>query len=117
MEKVTLSNYGYKVAQIEINSNCNMACSFCPHPIKEDKTTKLPMQDIKNTIDQIDANDEKLDHICFSQFNEPLLDNRIFEIIEYAQSCGFKVLMITNGLLLNKEKTSFLNNLRNFFKR
>ena len=51
MEKVTLSNYGYKVAQIEINSNCNMACSFCPYPIKEDKTSKLPMQDIKNTLD------------------------------------------------------------------
>ena len=55
MEKVTLSNYGYKVAQIEINANCNMACSFCPYPIKEDKTTKLPTQDIINTIDQIDA--------------------------------------------------------------
>ena len=44
MEKVTLSNYGYKVAQIEINSNCNMACSFCPYPIKEDKTSKAKIR-------------------------------------------------------------------------
>ena len=104
MEKVTLSNYGYKVAQIEINANCNMACSFCPYPIKEDKTTKLPTQDIINTIDQIDANDEKLDHICFSQINEPLLDNRFFEIAEYAKKSGFKIRLVTNGILLNKEK-------------
>ena len=104
MEKVTLSNYGYKVAQIEINANCNMACSFCPYPIKEDKTTKLPTQDIINTIDQIDANDEKLDHICFSQINEPLLDNRFFEVAEYAKKSGFKIRLTTNGVLLNKEK-------------
>ena len=48
-------------------------------------------QDIKNTIDQIDANDEKLDHLCFSQINEPLLDNRFFEVAEYAKKSGFKI--------------------------
>ena len=48
MEKVTLSDYGYTAIGIEINSNCNMECSFCPYPLKEDKTTKLPLDDIKN---------------------------------------------------------------------
>jgi len=104
MEKVTLSNYGFQCPQIEINSNCNMACSFCPYPIKEDKTTKLPMQDIKNIIDQIDANDEKLQYMAFSQINEPLLDNRFFEVAEYAKKSGFKIRLATNGILLNKEK-------------
>ena len=33
-----------------------------------------------------------------------LLDNRIFEIVEYAQKNNLKVNFITNGLLLNKEK-------------
>ena len=81
-----------------------MACSFCPYPLKEDKKSKLAFDEIKKIINQIDPNDKEFKYITFSQFNEPLLDNRIFEIIEYAQSCGFKVLMITNGLLLNKEK-------------
>ena len=52
MEKVTLSDYGFRATQIEINSNYNMACSFSPYPIKEDKTTKLNLQNVKNIIDQ-----------------------------------------------------------------
>ena len=67
---------------------------------EEDKTTKLPTQDIINTIDQIDPNDEKLDHICFSQINEPLLDNRFFEIAEYAKKSGFKIDKFFKGSLL-----------------
>ena len=104
MEKVTVSDYGYHALNVEINANCNMACTFCPYPIKDDKTTKLPIQDIKNIIDQIDANDEKLQYITFHQTNEPLLDNRFFEIAEYAKKSGFKIRLVTNGILLNKEK-------------
>ena len=91
MEKVTLSDYGFHAAQIEINSNCNMACSFCPYPIKEDKTTKLPMDYIKNVIDQVDVNDNKLEYMTFEQVNESLLDNRYFEAAEYAKKSGFKI--------------------------
>ena len=104
MEKITLSEYGYDCVQIETSSACNMACSFCPYPLKDDKTTKLPLQDIKNIIDQIDPNDKKFRHIAFSLFNEPLLDDRIFEVAEYAKKSGFKILITTNGILLNKEK-------------
>jgi len=104
MEKITLSNYGYSILQVETSAACNMACTFCPYPLKEDKTTKLSFENIKNIIDQIDVNDKKFQYITFSQFNEPLLDNRIFDIIAYAKKSGFKVKMVTNGLLLNKEK-------------
>ena len=104
MEKINLSDYGYDCLQIETASACNMACSFCPYPLKEDKTTKLALQDIKNIIDQIDPNDKKFRHIDLSLFNEPLLDSRVFEVAQYAKKSGFKVLMTTNGVLLNKEK-------------
>ena len=104
MEKVTLSNYGYYAANIEINASCNMACTFCPYPIKEDKKTKLPIEDVKKILDQIDPNDEKLEYIAFAQVNEPLLDNRFFEIAEYAKKSGLPVRLTTNGVLLNKEK-------------
>ena len=60
MERINISEYGYHAAQIEINSNCNMACSFCPYPIKEDKTTKIPLDNVKNIIDQINPDDQKL---------------------------------------------------------
>ena len=88
-----------------------MECSFCPYPLKDDKESKLSLEDIKGIIDQINPNDPKLDYITFSQFNEPLFDNRIFDLISYAQEKGLKVLLITNGLLLNKKK-----NIENLFK-
>ena len=100
MEKINLSDYGYDCLQIETASACNMACSFCPYPLKEDKTTKIALQDIKNIIDQVNPNDKKFRHIDFSLFNEPLLDSsRFFEIADYAKKSGFKVLLTTNGVL------------------
>ena len=103
-QKITLSDYGYSILQIETIAACNMECSFCPYPLKSDKTSKLNIDAIKKILNQIDPNDKKFEYVNFSQFNEPLLDKRIFEIMEYAQKLDFKVLMITNGLLLNKEK-------------
>ena len=102
--KINLSEYGFTILQIESTAACNMACSFCPYPLKEDKSSKMNIEDIKTIINQVNPDDEKFNYVTFSQFNEPLLDRRIFELIEYVQSQGFKVLMITNGLLLNKEK-------------
>ena len=104
LQKIKLSEYGFNELQIESYAACNMACSFCPYPLKEDKTSKLPEENIKNILNQVDSSDEKLRYVTFSQFNEPLLDSRLFDNIEYAQNLGFKVLVITNGLLLNKEK-------------
>lgn len=108
---INLSDYGFNILQIESYAACNMECSFCPYPLKDDKESKLSLEDIENIIDQINPNDPRLDYITFSQFNEPLLDNRIFDLISYAQKKGLKVLLITNGLLLNKKK-----NIENLFR-
>ena len=108
---INLSEFGFNILQIESYAACNMECSFCPYPLKDDKESKLNTDEIKNVIDQINPNDPKFDYITFSQFNEPLLDSRIFELIEYAQNKGLNVLLITNGLLLNKKK-----NIENIFK-
>ena len=104
MEKIKLSNFGFRILQIETKAACNMACSFCPYPLKEDKTSSLEMNEIKKIINQISSGDKEFKYITFSQFNEPLLDSRKFEIIEYTKRLGHKIYFITNGLLLNKEK-------------
>ena len=66
MEKIKLSNYGFKVLQIETTAACNMQCSFCPYPLKEDKTSKLELNNIFNILDQVDANDDKFKYVTFS---------------------------------------------------
>lgn len=104
MSELKLSDYGFNILQIESTAACNMACSFCPYPLKDDKTSKLELAKIYSLLDQLDSKDRGLEYITFSQFNEPLLDNRIFEILDYCNKKNLPVLFITNGLLLNKEK-------------
>ena len=85
MNKIKLSDHGFNILQIETVAACNMACSFCPYPLKDDKTSKLDLENIYSILDQVDADDTKLKYITFSQFNEPLLDNRIFDIMDFCQ--------------------------------
>ncbi len=104
MKKLNLSNFGFNILQIETKAACNMACSFCPYPLKDDKTSTLDFESIKRILNQVNPKDPKFKYLTFSQFNEPLLDNRIFEIVQYAKNLGFKIYFVTNGLLLNKSK-------------
>ena len=43
IEKINLSNFGFNILQVETKAACNMACSFCPYPLKDDKTSKLEL--------------------------------------------------------------------------
>jgi len=102
--KIKLSDYAYSILQIESKLKCNMNCRFCPYPAIETKGSELSQDEVYSIIDSVDPNDEKLEYLCFSQFSEPLLDERIFEFIKYAKNKGFKVFLATNGLLLDSEK-------------
>lgn len=99
-----ISKFGYTILQIETKGSCNMACQFCPYPLREDNQSVLNESDIFHLIDQINPNDKSFEYVCFSQFNEPLLDLRIFDFIKYANSKNVKNLLITNALLLNKKE-------------
>jgi|TARA_B100001059_G_C17829623_1_gene583716 radical SAM protein with 4Fe4S-binding SPASM domain len=103
LNKIKISDYGFDTLQIESTAACNMACSFCPYPLKEDKTSKIELNDIYSLLDSIDFSDKKFKYVTFSQFNEPLLDKRIFDILKYCKEKDIPVLFITNGLLLNKQ--------------
>lgn len=104
---VNILKYGYSVLQIETMSNCNMKCRFCAYPTRLDKGKILSEEIIYNIIDSLTL-DDKFEYICFSHFNEPLLDNRIYKFIEKAKSKKLPVMVITNGLLF-KNKDVILN--------
>ena len=90
LEKIKLSDYGFNQLQIETKAACNMACGFCPYPLRPDKESILDIEQVKSVIEQIRADDERFKYVTFSQFNEPLLDNRIFDIVEHAQKHNLK---------------------------
>jgi len=75
---VNIAQYGYSIVEIETKSVCNMLCKFCPYPIRDDKYDVLPDQMVYEILDSIEP-DKNLEYVCFSQFNEPLLDERIYD--------------------------------------
>ncbi len=103
-DKIKLSDYSFSVLQIETKTGCNMKCKFCPEPLRKVKGITLSDDDVYKAIDVIDAHDSKLEYLCFSGYNEPLMDPRIFKFIEYAKGKKFGVLIPTNGLLFNSDE-------------
>lgn len=99
---IDITKYGFSMIQIETISSCNMACSFCGYPLRRDKESILPSDVVDNLIDSLYASDG-FKHICFSQFNEPLLDSRIYEFIKRAKRKNLPVMVVTNGLLFNSK--------------
>src|SRR5688500_13292110 len=86
---VNIAKYGYTVLQIETAAACNMACTFCAYPTKEDQQSRMPDEIVRRAILSVDPASDGFQHICFSQFNEPLMDTRIHGFIRFAQQQGF----------------------------
>jgi radical SAM protein with 4Fe4S-binding SPASM domain len=101
MEKANLHKFGRTILQIETIAACNMSCCFCPYALKEDKRSILPSNVVHLILDEIDPKQDGFEYVTFSQFNEPLLDRRIFDFIRHAKDNGISTLFITNGLLLS----------------
>ena len=101
---IDISKYGYSILQIETYSACNMKCEFCPYPLRIDKESLLDEDIVYSLLDSVDPASPGFEYLTFSQFNEPLMDPRIFEFYKRANALGFKQLAITNGLLLNSPK-------------
>ena len=99
-EAVNIAKYGFSVLQIETMSTCDMKCRFCVYPIRSDRGQVLPEEKVLQLIDVLDI-DKAFEYITFSQFNEPLLDKRLFAFIKHAKNRNLPVLIITNGLLFH----------------
>ena len=82
---------------IELTSNCNLSCSYCPRPRI---SRELPYGLFKKIVDEASL----YGHRSFSLhlFGEPLLYPRIIESIRYLKRRGHTVILTTNGLLLGK---------------
>jgi radical SAM protein with 4Fe4S-binding SPASM domain len=94
---------------IETINKCNNVCSFCSAS-KQNDIRKLEIMDNKlfeKIINELIETDGKR-KISFHINNEPLLDNRICDFIEYARKkldnkTNIKLSLYTNGILLTRE--------------
>jgi len=81
---------------LETSSICNFSCDFCPRP-KENGT--MPIEDIKRIIKE--AADVGVETIKPFWRGEPLIDERMPEILKYAKECGLKTMLNSNGSWYN----------------
>lgn len=101
---LNLPKYGFRFLNIETCGNCNMNCKFCNWDSRSNKQAILDEITIHRLVDEATARDSGCEAINFSQFNEPLLDKRLFDFISYTKKRGMPVILVSNGLLLGKDK-------------
>lgn len=95
---------------------CNLACNFCPCNTsdykKEERHQKMSWEFFVKIIDDIKEFDVKLKYISLYGYGEPLLHEKIVDMIAYtkkADVAGY-VEITTNGLLLSREISEKLVN-------
>lgn len=91
-------------AFFEITNACNLDCSFC-HGTKR-KLRYLSPSEFQRGAEQLR---EFADYLYFHLMGEPLLHPMLGTFLNIAQELGFRVILTTNGTLLNKKKDILLS--------
>lgn len=90
---------------VEVTNDCMLNCIMCPHSQLKDKTGYMPFDRFKKIIDECSRH-YSLGDLVFSGFGEPLLHPQLIEMSKYAKKKGIpKVRLITNAVLLSRQKT------------
>ena len=93
----------FRKIYLEITNVCNLRCSFCPGTSRAPKSLNE---------DEFSLLTDKLrpysDHLYFHLMGEPLCHSLLESFLEIAHSKGFKVIITTNGTLLEKRKEALL---------
>lgn len=89
---------------VEISNICNLNCSFCPGTTRKPK--RMSTEEFEIVLNKIKS---YTDFIYFHLLGEPLCHPNLAELLKIAEDMNFKVIIITNGTLLNKNKDILLN--------
>jgi len=84
--------------QVEVTSQCNAACSYCPQPLIGHKQ-HMPFELFKKLLPNIGYTDL----VYLQGWGEPLLNPDLFSMIRACKATGKRVGFTTNGMLLNNE--------------
>jgi len=90
---------------LEINSNCNYKCIFCPHGTGEMRNdmAQMSLETAKKILDELAENN--VYSIKLNWRGEPAMHPNLAEITDYAKKVGIKEVQInTNGFAFNEQK-------------
>ena len=88
-----------RAIQFEITTKCNLSCKMCPRPEFGGFTPNkdMPFEMYEKVIKQL----PHLDTVYLWGVGEPFMNPNCMKMIRFAKSVGLKVIINTNGTLLN----------------
>ncbi len=89
---------------VEISNICNLRCSFCPGTAREKR--RMTLNEFETVLIKIR---DYTDYIYFHLLGEPLCHPELPNFLNLADKMNFKVIITTNGTLLNKNRDILLN--------
>jgi MoaA/NifB/PqqE/SkfB family radical SAM enzyme len=98
-----------KELQLELTTNCNSSCKMCPRSKLRRSLGFIDTEFAKKIIDN--AYELGVRMIKPQWFGESILHPDYFEIVNYAKLKGLRVVIFTNGSLMNKELVEKLINI------
>lgn len=93
--------------QIQTHNRCNFACRMCPYPTTNKLQDRHRMDEnlFRRIVDETQEAGRKV-KLCLMLQNEPLLDKRFKDFVEYAHSATdgiASISTVTNGSVLTEE--------------
>lgn len=89
---------------IEISNICNLKCSFCPGTVRTPR--RMNVDEFELILNKIKP---YTNYIYFHLLGEPLCHPELESFLKLAEDIQFKVIITTNGTLLNKNTDILLN--------
>jgi len=83
--------------QIELTRKCNLNCKICMRGNLNDRDSTLSLDDFKKILKS-----GNFQYAGLHGWGEPLLNPRLFEMVEYAESQGVYTNLTTNGTLIRE---------------
>lgn len=92
---------------IEIDSRCNLNCKTCPRKTRKGEQGAMSMELFKECIDKLIPS--QFDNFIFpAGFGESLMNENFFDMMRYAKRNGCRIMMPTNGTLINEDNIKYL---------
>lgn len=93
----------FRKVYVEISNICNMQCSFCPGTKREKR--RMTKEEFAGLLPKLRP---YTDFLYFHLMGEPLCHPELEAFLGLAAEFGFKVILTTNGTLLQKQQKMLL---------
>lgn len=97
-----------KSIDLELSRRCNQQCKYCFTDAGEALPNELNLTEIKNIISQ--GREMDIKQVVIVGGGEPLLHNDLKEIIDFILNNKLKILLLTNGTLIDEKKAEYFYN-------